>query len=118
MVIIYEDEYSESVFWGATTYPANVGDIVVVDGEEWHVKSRVFYPQEDKIVIVVTQRQNRISVAESKDTGRQNQMHNAIIELSKRQDVMEKKNRALGDQLSVVRHSVNNRIKQDKKDKE
>ena len=77
---------------------------------------RIFSPEKDEIIIIVGQGSFRAPVAESADNTRQNQMHNAIIELTKRQDVTEKKHRAVSDQLGSVKRGINQRIQQDKKD--
>jgi len=119
MHIIYEDEYGTGVYWGASTHPANIGDTVIVDGEEYRVKSRIFYPQEDKVVIVIAMGSYRAPVAESSaDKGRLSQLNAAIINTNKRVDATDKKNRALTDQVSVVRKHINQSIRQDKKDKD
>ena len=116
MTIVYQDEYGTGLYWGKSSHPANVGDTVIIDDEEYRVKSRVFVPEKDDIIITVTQNMLRASVEESSDNTRQNQMHNAIIELTKRQDVNEKKHRAVSDQLGSVKRGINQRIQQDKKD--
>lgn len=116
MVIVYQDEYGAGLFWGESTHPANIGDTVIIEDEEYRVKSRTFIPEKDKIIVTVTQNMLRANVAESADNSRQNQMHNAIIELTKRQDVTEKKHRALSDQFSTVRRHISNKAQQDKKD--
>ena len=53
---------------------------------------------------------------ESNESGRLVEMHNAIIEINKRQDASEKKGRALTEQVGVIRNHINQRIKQEKKD--
>lgn len=119
MNIIYQDEYGTGVYWGASTHPANIGDTIIVDQEEYRVKSRVFFPQEDKIVITVSQGSYRAPVAESSaDNGRLNQVNAAIMQTNKRIDATEKKNRALNEQIVTVRKHINQRIRQDKKDSE
>ena len=116
MTIVYQDEYGTGLYWGKSSHPANVGDTVIIEDEEYRVKSRAFFPEKDDIIITVTQNMLRASVEESSDNTRQNQMHNAIIELTKRQDVNEKKHRAVSDQLGSVKRGINQRIQQDKKD--
>lgn len=116
MYVIYIDEYGESIYWGSVSYPAQVGDTIMVDGEEYFVKSRLLIPQEDKIIITVTQNIVRSSVAENSDNGRHTQMHNAIIALSKRQDASEKTEKALREKLISTKKNLTRAIKQDKKD--
>jgi len=116
MQIIYQDEYGSGVYWGQSSHPANVGDSVIVDEEEYYVKSRVFFPQEDKIIITVTQNMIRSTHKESTDSGRLNEMNNAILAVNKRQDASEKKGRALNEQIGSIRKHINQRIQQEKKD--
>jgi hypothetical protein len=117
MQIIYKDEYGVSLYWGASTYPANIGDTVIIEDEEYRVKSRIFSPVKDEIIIVMTQGTYRAPVAESAvDAGRLNQLNAAIINTNKRVDATDKKTRALTDQVSSVRKHINQRIQQDKKD--
>jgi hypothetical protein len=117
MQIIYKDEYGVSLYWGVSTYPANIGDTVIIEDEEYRVKSRIFSPVKDEIIIVMTQGTYRAPVAESAvDAGRLNQLNAAIINTNKRVDATDKKTRALTDQVSSVRKHINQRIQQDKKD--
>lgn len=116
MNIIYQDEYGSGLYRGTSTHLANIGDTVIIEDEEYRVKSRTFIPEKDEIIVTVTQNMLKANVAESSNNSRQSQMHNAIIELTKRQDVTEKKHRALSDQFSTVRRHISNKIAQDKKD--
>lgn len=116
MQIIYQDEYGEGVYWGQNSHPASIGDTIIVDDEEYRVKSRIFYPQDDKIVITVTQGMIRSAQTESTDSGRLNEVKNAILAINKRQDASEKKGRALNEQIGSIRKHINQRIQQEKKD--
>ena len=120
MQIIYQDEYGSGVYWGASSHPANIGDTIIVDDEEYRVKSRVFFPQQDKIVITVSQGSYRAPVAESSgvDAGRLNQLNAAIINTNKRIDATDKKSRAVTEQVGSIRKHINQRIQKDKKDKD
>jgi len=119
MQIIYKDEYGVSLYWGASTHPANIGDTVIIEDEEYRVKSRIFSPIKDEIIIVMTQGSVRTPVSETaSDAGRLNQVNSAIMQTNKRIDATEKKNRALNEQLVSVRKHINQRIRQDKKDSE
>lgn len=116
MQIIYQDEYGVGVYWGPSSYPAGIGDAVIVDNEEYRVKSRVFYPQDDKIIITITENMVMSVQKESADTGRLNTLNNAIIAVSRRQDVSEKKNKTLNGQVASVRQYIKQKNYQDKKD--
>ena len=117
MQIVYQDEYGSGVYWGASTHPASIGDTVIIEDEEYRVKSRIFYPLEDKIIITISQGSYRPPVTESSsDNGRLNQLNAAIIQTNKRIDDTEKKNRALNEQIVSVKKHINRRIQQDKKD--
>ena len=119
MQIIYKDEYGVSLYWGASTHPANVGDTVIIEDEEYRVKSRIFSPEKDEIIIIVGQGSYRAPVAESAvDAGRLNQLNAAIINTNKRIDATDKKSRAITEQVGSIRKHINQRIQQDKKDKD
>ena len=49
MQIIYKDEYGVSLYWGASSHPANIGDTVIIEDEEYRVKSRIFSPVKDDV---------------------------------------------------------------------
>jgi len=116
MIIIYEDEYGNGVYWGTSTYTASVGDTVVVEDEEYRVKSRMFFPQEDKVIITITQNMLKPRQSEDSGNGRLNEMNNAIIQINKRQDAQEKSNRNLREQVGTVRKHINQQIRKERKD--
>lgn len=117
MTIVYQDEYGTGLYWGQSSHPASVGDTVIIEDEEYRVKSRTFMPEKDDIIIVLTQGSMRAPVAESTvDAGRLNQVNAAIINTNKRIDATEKKNRALNEQIASVKKNINRRTQQDKKD--
>jgi hypothetical protein len=120
MKIIYEDEYGEIVYQSAQDVPSaqipTVSDTVVIDDEDWRVKSRVFHVKENTVVVVITQNMIRSKDAASNDSGRLNEMNRAILGLSKRQDASEKKGRMLTEQISTVRKHINTTIRNEKKD--
>jgi septal ring factor EnvC (AmiA/AmiB activator) len=120
MIVQYEDEYETVLFKIVTDVVAlpSPGDQVVIDKEEYVVKSRTFYPDNNGVVITVTESAPRAPVAESNESGRLNQVNSAILQTNKRIDATEKKNRALNEQIITVRKHINQRIRQDKKDSE
>ena len=117
MRITYEDEYGNILHDSDMDYVASIGDSVVLDGEVYRVKSREFTPQDNTIAVIVTQGSMRAPVAEKADNSRQNQMHNAIIELNKRQDLTEKSHRALADNVNSIKHNVTRQFKEIKQPK-
>lgn len=120
MKIIYEDEYGETIYQSAQDVPAaqipTASDTVVIDDEDWRVKSRVFHVKENTVVVVITQNMIRSKDAASNDSGRLNEMNRVILDLSKRQDASEKKGRMLTEQISTVRKHINTTIRNEKKD--
>ena len=117
MQIIYQDEYGSGVYWGQSSYPANVGDSIIIDDEEYYVKSRVFFPQDDKIMITVTQNPIRRAKETTDSTsGRLAEMSRAIMAVNKRQDSSEKKGRMLTEQVVTIRKHINQRIQQERKE--
>lgn len=119
MQVRYVDEYGTGLYWGQTTQPIApvIGDTVIIEEEEYRVKSRTFIPEKDIVVIEVTQNLST-SVKESKnnDSDRLNQMQRAILETNKRQDSIEKKTRAITEQVVTIRKHINQRIQQERKD--
>lgn len=121
MKIIYQDEYGEEIYRSQQDIPSstipNIGDTIVIDDEDWRVAERIFHPKQNTVVIEITQNLFRSQQKTAADTGRLAEMNRAIVELSKRQDSTEKKNRALTEQFVTVRKHINQRIQQDKKEK-
>ena len=120
MTIVYKDEYGVGLFWGVSTHPANAGDTVIIEEEEYRVKSRIFIPERDEIIIIVSQGfgKSPTSPATDNDNGRLNKLSNAILGVNKRLESVEKKGRALTEQVVSVKKHINQRIQQEKKDKE
>lgn len=114
MLIIYEDEYGTVVHWHNTidTTPS-VGDIIAVHDEEFHVRSRVFYPLEGKVVLIVAESAARKMQEESVDNSRLNQMNSAIINTNKRVDETDKANRGLTNRISSLRKHITKLEKKD-----
>jgi hypothetical protein len=117
MNILYEDEYGVELLVVKDEYPASVGDTVVIAGEEYRVKERMLFVGQNNIIIVVTQNLVKVTQKEvDTSSGRLAEMNNAIVQLNKRQDVSEKKGRALTEQVGGIRRHINQRIQQEKKD--
>lgn len=102
MKIVYEDEYGEVLFKGTSTVLPNSNDPVVLDEVEWFVKSRIFHPEDDTVVIVVAENAESENFTEAKDS-RLNEMKSAILDLRRRQDKNESKGRLLREQLVSIR---------------
>jgi hypothetical protein len=107
MIIIYQDEYGVELNkiglgpCGIGQHPPMIGDMVVLDGDDWRVVSRTFYPQNNTIVINVTQNLVREKKEES-DT-RLSEMQGAIVKIKSKQESTEKKQRILTEQLVSLR---------------
>jgi hypothetical protein len=110
MKIIYSDEYGEEVFRSGSGILPSVGDTVSIDDEDWRVRSKVFIPKEDSVVIEITQNMVRSKSPEDSGT-RLAEMQRAIVEVNKRQDTQEKKSRHLREQLVTVRTHLRNKDK-------
>ena len=114
---VYQNEYGDTIFSDNGTVVPLPGDTVTIDTDEYTVVGRNFVVVDNYVIITISQSSQRTKPmqTESADIGRQNQMHNAIIKVSNRQDVMEKKSRALADQVSALRKNVIKQSQQDKK---
>lgn len=117
MRIIYQDEYEIELYQSNNGQAAVIGDIVVIEDEEYRVKSRILYPEENTMVVVLSQSVPRAMQTESNENSRLNQINSAILQTNKRIDATDKKNRALSEQIVTVRKHINQRIRQDKQDK-
>jgi hypothetical protein len=114
MKIEYQDEYGITLFQGSSV-PAAVGDIVIIQDEEYRVKSRIFMPMRDAVIVELTQTMIRTPVKENMDPSRLTSMHNAIVATNARQDAVEKRNRALTEEVRTVRKHINAQIQREKK---
>ncbi len=116
MIVQYENEYEEVLFSVTTESVPLVGDSVVIDGNEFVVKSRTFYLKENGVSVVLSDYVHNSTVAESKDNTRLNQLNAAIIETTARVKDNEKKTRFIGDQISSVKKHINQQTRQNKKE--
>jgi hypothetical protein len=121
MKILYKNEYGDTIYQSTQDVPSSqipsITDTVVIDQEEWKVTARVFHPAVNTVVVVLAQDVSRLlppaSTTESSKTA---SLTRAIEKLSSRQDSIEKKSRALNEQIVTIRKNINQRIQQDKKD--
>jgi len=102
MQIIYEDEYAVELFRTTKNQtPAAVGDIVFLEDEQWIVKSRIFYPEVDIVVVSVTQ--NVIKSSDKTEPDRLEEMRGTILSVAKKQALQDKKQRTLTEQIVSLR---------------
>lgn len=118
MQIRYVDEYGSGLYWGQTAQPIApmTGDTIIIEEEEYRVKSRTFFPEKDVVVVEVTQNLVRTKDTEDGTTGRLAEMQRAIVAVNKRQDTSEKKGRMLTEQVVTIRKHINQRIQQERKE--
>lgn len=116
-MIEFQDEYGEQIYQidsNTFTHLPSSGDSVVLNDEDWVVKSRVFFPTQNAVLIVITQ--NLVKVQEKAGTdNRLTDVQRAIMGIDKRQGAIEKKGRALSEQLVSVRSHVNQSIQRENK---
>lgn len=118
MLIKYEDDYGVYLTQQECNYPPSVGDSVIIQDDEYRVAGRTFIPASNIIIISVTQNSVKATLKVDNNSGRLSEMNSAIMALNKRQDLNEKKGRALTEQISTVRRHINQRTQQEKKDNE
>jgi len=110
MKVIYSDEYGEEILSVESENIPYNGDVISIDDEDWKVKSRMFIPKDDSVIVEITQ--NMVRSKPSEDNGaRLAEMQRAIVEVNKRQDTQEKKSRILREQLVSVRTHLRNKDK-------
>lgn len=115
MIVVYEDEYGEELLkvTDAGMIP-NVGDSVIMEEEDWRVKSRTFYPAQNAVVVSVTQNLVR-GEQKSAEDGRLKEVKASILELANKQSATDKKVRAVTEQTVSIRKHINTQIQKDRK---
>ena len=116
MKINYHNEYADLIHSVNSDMAPSVGQAVIFEDEEYRVKNVIWMIERDYIIVELTQSMVKSTQKESTDSGRLNQINNAILAVNKRQDASEKKGRALNEQIGSVRKHINQRIQQEKKD--
>jgi len=116
MKINYQDEYGEQLYSTNGDITPSIGQSVIFDDEDYRVKNVTWMIEHGYVIVEITQNTVRSTQKESADSGRLNEMHNAILAVNKRQDASEKKGRALNEQIGSIRKHINQRIQQEKKD--
>jgi len=117
MKIHYQDEYGEDLYiaYNTVTVP-RIAETVVITDEDYRVKEVRWMVEGDYVVVTVTQNLIRSRDPENDNSGRLAEMQRAIVAVNKRQDVSEKKNRMLTEQVVTVRKHINQRIQQERKE--
>jgi hypothetical protein len=112
MKVIYLNEYNEELLAKEGTFIPRVNDTVPIGDENLLVEEVIWNPATEVAVVVLGE--PRIVKSGKKEvdlSGRLNEMNRSILELSKRQDASEKKNRLLNEQLVSVRTAIRNQPK-------
>ena len=105
MQILYQDEYGEELFLSESGQIPSIGDTVMLEEEDWRVRSRTFVPMQNAVVIELTQ--NLVRSKEEDGTGtRLKEMGRAIVEINKRQDAGDKKIKSLREQSMSIRQHI------------
>lgn len=116
MNVIYEDEYGNELLSIGGECPLSAGDSVVLGGETYRIQSKTIYPeQHNTIVVSVTQNMVKSKATENPESGRHNALKNAILATNNRQDVIEKKHKALNEQIVSVKKHVNQQLRKENK---
>jgi hypothetical protein len=113
-MIFYEDEYGVLLYRDdKSVNPPNVGELVIIDEVEWHVKSRTFVPKKSMVVVEVSENPAMSRGSEVKDT-RLAEMKSAILEVQTQQTMHGKRIKALREQAMDIRSHI--RVQDSKKD--
>ena len=108
MQVRYIDEYGTGLYWGQNVQPIApvIGDTVIIEDEEYRVKSRTFLPEKDEVVIEITQNIVRSKDPEDSTSGRLREMNRAIVDIGKRQDSQDKLTKSLREQTMSIRQHI------------
>lgn len=102
MHLIFEDEYGEELHRQDFVAVPRMDDLIILDGEEFIVKSVIWDMIQLRITVKVTQ--STINPVEVDDTStRLREAKNAILAVNKRVAEQEKKVKSLREQLVSVR---------------
>ena len=112
----YEDEYGNIVITSRTSFIPGIGDTIIIEDEEYFVKSRIFNPIEEVVTVMITQNMIKPKGKEDNFTGRLAEMNSAILRINSRQDVSEKKNRVINEKLGAVKQKISQRSQPEKKE--
>lgn len=116
MIVVYEDEYGEELLKiNDTDLVPDISDSVIINEEEWRVKTKTFYPSQNVLVILLTQNVSRIASVKDSTEGRLNEVKSSILELANKQQVTEKKVRAVREETASIRKHINTQIQKDRK---
>ena len=116
MNIQYIDEYDRELFVSSKNEIPNVGDTVILDSEEWVIKSRIFYPEDDSVTINLTQHNSNNSnnsILSNASDLKLRDIKNTISRISDRQDINEKKTKNLNNKIDTVKQKLDNNIRQE-----
>lgn len=117
MIVVYEDDYGEELLKinnpPSATIPRD-GDSVIINEEDWRVKSRTFYPSQSAVVISLTQNMVRAAKNPPED-GRLQEVKASILELANKQSATEKKVRTVTEQTATIRKHINTQIQKERK---
>lgn len=103
MKISYEDEYAiELLEVDTNSQLPQQGNSVIIADEEWSVENIVFYPEQDAVLISLTQNLIKAEKPAKTDT-RLGEMQSSIMQINKRQDSQERRSRLLREQMVSVR---------------
>lgn len=118
MKVHFEDEYGNVLKIKIASTVINIpttNDVVIIDSEEFLVKSRTFHLDLEIVVVNITQTVPKIIAGHKQPDSRLNEAKTAIIGLTKRQDVLEKKEIHLNEQISNFKRQIDKITRQQQK---
>lgn len=119
MQIRYIDNYDEELLEIDSPYMPRVGDSVHIgDIDEWIVTKVTWVADLNIGLVQLTLSEEMPIVREGKkadNSGRLDEMQNAILAVQNEQTVLRKKNRSVRDQVSNIRSNINQQNHKDRK---
>ena len=116
MTIIYVDDYDEVLHRGSNQSIPNVGETVTIGDNYWKVKTRSFIPEQDTVVITLTENSFGTTQTESVDTSRLNKLHNAILNTNKRIDKHVADYEQMSEQVLKIKKNINQQITNERRE--
>jgi septal ring factor EnvC (AmiA/AmiB activator) len=105
--IIYEDEYGEELMTGdSQVFLPLINDVVIINSEEWFVRSRTFDPYQEEIYVTLSENALKQKQEKAVPDDRLNESKSAIVALERKQAETAKKLRLLNEQVISIRTHI------------
>lgn len=115
MRMYYFNEYGDEIVTKDGTIFPPVGSHIIIDEEDYYVSDVTWNIDDDSVLINVTENAaKKDAKAPDNNSARLSEMNRSIINIAKKQDLLEGKTKNLTAQLSTVRQHIKSQHTKDK----